>query len=272
MNNKLLSINYRWKKLDYYGKLIENNDLYNTEYYRRDRALEYQELGDQYAEIRDSAKLINCYNIAKDILSKLSADENKKYAEGFMIKGSEELTNQNFKEAEKYIRKSLNIYIASYGEANTDVVLCLDALGSIYLKRNRLYDCKVCADKAVSIMEALYPEGSPDFYTCYMNQSAYRLGLLNIDSQKFAKNIISSQQVNDYGAEDSINKMLETVESFFSDNSEELETTIGFLVNLYFIKYALGDTSYGQKMKTLAAKYPQHVKKAMDNLQKQIGK
>lgn len=269
LNKKSLACSYRWKRLDYYGKLIESNDFYNTEYYRRDRALDYQELGDQYAEINDTTKLIECYNIAKDILSRSAADENKRYADIFMTKGSEELINQNLGRAEKYIRKALNIYIASYGETNKDVVVCLNLLSSICLGDHRLHKGKDYADKAVSIMESLYPEGSPDLYACYLFQSTFQLKLLTVDSQNFIKGSIPSQQLTDYGAEQCLDKMLSTVESFFPNDSEKLEATIAQFINLNILIFAQGDSSFGRKVKALAAKYPQHVKKVLENLQKQ---
>ena len=121
-------------------------------------------------------------------------------------------------------------------------------------------------------MEDKYPEGHPDLYTYYIGQGGSRMGLQMKESQSFAQGKMNDGKWNDYGAEDSFDKSLATAEMFYANDAEKVKTSVGFLVQLYFIRYAVGDTSYGQKLKALTVKYPTYVKEALDNIQSQIAK
>ena len=193
-------------------------------------------------------------------------ESHPRIADIYALMGVKQIEKKDYFKALSYIEKAKDIYTTAYGVSHSKVASCFNNIGLVQMAQNNLHEASVNIDKAVSIMDEKYPEGHPDLYTYYLSQGSYRMGLFNADSQKFAHGQISIQQLNDYGAEESFDKMLATAETFFPDDSGKIETAIGFLVNLYFIKYALGYSAYGQKIKTLSTKFPTYVKQALDNL------
>jgi tetratricopeptide (TPR) repeat protein len=253
------------KKLHYYEKMIETNDSYHSDYYRRDCALEYQDLGDLYAEIGDTVQFNACYLKAKQILSNLLSEENVKFADIFLTKGLEEYANGNIDDAEKFLRKALNINMASYGDSKPEVAECYNALGTICLLKKRFSEGEGYADKAVSIMEKLYPQGHNKLYLYYGVQGTFRMRKYEESSRHFAQ----TKKLEHFGEDECFSKALEMAEKFYPGDTEQIESSVETFVKLYAIRVALGENDYKERMRTLAIKYPKQFKKALDNLQQQ---
>ena len=212
------------------------------------------------------------YGKALAIFQYFYGESHPRIADIYAFMGVKQIEKKDYSKALSYIEKAKDIYTTAYGPFHSKVASCFNYIGLVQMAQNNLQEAAVNIGKAVCMMEEKYPEGHPDLYAYYLSQGSYRMGLYNADTEKFAKGELPALQLSDHGAEESFDKMLATVETFFPDDSQKIHTTTGFLVKLYFIKYALGNSSYGQKIKVLSAKYPKYVKEAMDDLQKQIAK
>ena len=272
LNHKSLSAQYRWEKLVYYGKLIENNDFYNSDHYKIDRALEYLELGDQYAELGDTASLTMCYQQSMDILAGLPQKGNSEYADIYLKKGAEDYVNRNLDDAEKYLRRASCIYKATFGEKNKDVVSCYSSLAAICLGKNRLSEGAWYIDKVVSIMEEMYPNGHPDLCQHYFSQGSLRFVLQGQDISKYAKDGKVIVKIDDYGTEDIFNKLLAVTEKYYPNDDEKMETAVSALIKQYYVRFALGEKEYKSKLQVLAAKHPKYAKPAIEGLMQNMNK
>ena len=218
----------------------------------------YQDLG-QYEMAHD-------YNRkALDIYISLFGENHSKVATCYFGKAGIYLAQKKLDEAENVITKALTMRLQIFGSSHPDVAACYACLCTIYVGRNNPQEANKYIGKAISIMEQRYPEGHPSLHTYYMSQGACLIGIMT-------NHFMSTGVLKDDGAEDIFNKMLKNAETFFPNDAEKMQAAVNMLVSCYFAKFAImkkispEDTTYMDKLKALSKKYPQYVKKAIEEL------
>ncbi|MBR0046226.1 MAG: tetratricopeptide repeat protein [Bacteroidaceae bacterium] len=256
------ALQYVEKALDFYLKLY-GDDHPNV-------AWCYGIMGSIYFFLNQPQKgeeyIIRALFIYKNFLG----DFHPKVAGMYRVLSARHFERGNLDMATEYNQKALDIYMQTYGEGHSTVASCYIQNGEILISKDKIQEASTYIDKAINGMEKKYPEGHPDLYTYYLSQGCYRLGLQTKDSTHLKKDRALDGQMNDYGTEESFDKALVIAEKFYREDSERMQNIIQYLVNIYFIRIAIGGTAYQDKLKALATKYPKYVKTAWDTLQQQI--
>lgn len=202
---------------------------------------------------------------ALDIYISLFGENHSKVATCYFGKAGIYLAQKKLDEAENVITKALTMRLQIFGSSHPDVAACYACLCTIYVGRNNPQEANKYIGKAISIMEQRYPEGHPSLHTYYMSQGACLIGIMT-------NHFMSTGVLKDDGAEDIFNKMLKNAETFFPNDAEKMQAAVNMLVSCYFAKFAImkkispEDTTYMDKLKALSKKYPQYVKKAIEEL------
>lgn len=180
------------------------------------------------------------------------------------------LEKGDYVKAEDYNQKALGIFKVVYGDYHSTVASCYNTMGAILTMQDKPTEAAAYVDKAVSVMERKYPEGHPDLYIYYLSQGCYRLGQQTGDSTNYVKNRPLDGQMSDYGAEESLSKLLAITEKFYIDNPQKMQNAVQCLAFVYFSKLAVGATEYKEKLRVLSEKHPQYVKAALESMKQMI--
>jgi tetratricopeptide (TPR) repeat protein len=212
------------------------------------------------------AEADSCYQEAKRVFAILPQKSYSEIAYAFMIEAAASLSINNFKKTYCFCRQALDLLSVMYNGVHADIANCYNTLATTFSATGKDEQALEYINKSIAILEQLYPNGDGSLFTPYTLQATIRFKHFTAEFQKVKALKDSGATVpslDDFGSEEAFTKALAIYEKFFPNDKDKIEQVIPGLVTVYLLRGAFSDEAakvqYQEKMKALAAKYPQPV-------------